>query len=189
MPSYTHFIPPENRTSFLPTEERRFYESFILSARTAIFACFTFKYDTGEEAAASIFRAFINLLSRRYHENIEWIQSSEVKLSNLSECKVRRHLHAVLLTNADLSHGDVQKLWEDLYGNSACEMYDSTRNGIGYILKLRNHEQCSWDISNHLFLFHPRRHPKNKRERRTLRRQLSRGKARASRGVSQLAAK
>lgn len=189
MPSHTCFIPPENQTSFLPPEERRFYESFIFSARTAIFGCFTFRYDTGEEYANFKFRAFINLLSRRYHENIEWIQSSEVKLSDFSGCKVRRHIHAVLLTNANLSPLDIQKLWKKLIGNSKCEFYNPDLDGIGYILKLRNHEQCNWDISNHLFLFHPRRHPKDKRERRTLRRQLSRGKARASRGVSQLAAK
>ena len=184
MPSYTHFIPPENRTGFLPPEERRFYESFILSARTAIFGCFTFRRNTGEESANCIFREFINLLSKRYHENIEWIQSSEVKLSDFSGCDVRRHIHAVLLTNADLYPMDVQKRWERLIGNSKCDLYNPDLDGIGYILKLRNHEQCNWHISNHLSLFHPRRHPKNKRERRTLRRQLSRG--RASGGVSQL---
>ncbi|HLW54377.1 MAG TPA: hypothetical protein VKW06_16190 [Candidatus Angelobacter sp.] len=100
-------------------------------------------------------------------------------MSGLSNFKVKRHLHCILLSNAPLSAAGIQERWGGMVGNAKVEAYDFSKNGIGYILKKRDDEHCDWALSDNIYLFAPGYEPKNKNERQSLKRHRARRSRRA----------
>jgi hypothetical protein len=115
----------------------------------------------------------------RYRENIGYIYGLEMTLSGCSTTlNERLHFHFILLSHAPLSAEVIQERWIALFGQAKCEFYDNSKNGVGYILKKIDQEQCEWNVSDNLYLFVPHYQPKTKHERRALERQKMRNSLR-----------
>lgn len=165
------------RRRFLTDEERIFFGRILSSAPFSIYGCFTFKSKVDEQQARTSFDSFISILSSRWRlrENIAWIRALETKtLSGCSDYSVHLHFHFVLLSNAKLDPVVVQERWNAMVGNSKCELYDCKRDGLGYLLKMLGTDCCEFDISDNIWLFQPGRIPRNKHERRVLKRSIER---------------
>jgi hypothetical protein len=169
-----------SKRSFLSQDERDWYAGILGNALCVLYCTFTFEHHVDSQQARRTFEDFIRILSSRwrYRENIAYIMAEEMTLSGLSNFRVRRHLHAAVLSNAPLSHEGVQERWDAYVGNAKVRAYDRGQDGIGYILKMSASERCDWKVSDNIWLFAPGYTPKNKKERDTLKRHLERKQAR-----------
>jgi hypothetical protein len=163
---------------FLSQEERDWWLGILGNALSVLYCTFTFRDHVDSHQARKTFEDFIRILSSRYRENIAYIMAEEMTLSGLSTFRVRRHLHAVVLSNAPLSPDGFQECWDACVGNAKVRAYDLGQDGIGYILKMTASEYCDWKLSDNIWLFAPDHVPKNKRERHTLKHHLERKQAR-----------
>jgi hypothetical protein len=156
--------------SDFPLDMQETFDPAIRHAVCALFCTLTFRHAYSYQHALAAFLNFINARSYGSRANIAWVMSRETKMSAFSEFDLRPHIHAVLLCNKELRSDMIQELWSVAYGNALVEPYDLSKNGIAYILKCHQSEHCDWDISNNMFLFMPGYPPKNKRERRVIKR-------------------
>jgi hypothetical protein len=167
-------IPPLRRMHY---KTKSYFKQIISSVPYSVYGCFTFDGRVGQETALKLYLSFINDLSSGliYRENIGYVYGLEMTLSGCSRAfNERRHFHFILLSHAPLSAKGIQKRWTVSYGNAKCEFYDNSKDGVGYILKKIDQEQCEWDVSDNFYLFVPHYQPKNKHERRALDRQKTR---------------
>jgi hypothetical protein len=158
---------------FLSPEEREFYISILRTPRSALFCnALTFRDRVSPEKAVKMFTSFIAFESRRHYrsENIGYIYGLEQKLSYLSDCETRPHIHAVLISNALLEPDEISQHWSWEAGGCKVEPYDFTRDGIGYALKFRHQLNCETGISSNLYIFQPGYIPENKHQRQVIRR-------------------
>lgn len=175
------------RRRFLTDEEKMFFDGIISSAPSSIYGCFTFKSKVDEQQAKTSFDSFISILSSRWRlrENVAWIRAMETKtLSGCSDYSIHLHFHFVLLSNAKLNPVAVQERWNAMVGNSKCELYDCKQDGLGYLLKMLGTDCCEFDISDNIWLFQPERKPRNKHERRMLKRSIERNSKRRQHSTS-----
>jgi hypothetical protein len=166
---------------FLHEQEREWFVNIIRSAQFSYYSTLTFNQTVDSHESQKRFDDFIKMSSSRCRDEIAFILAEESgTYSGLSrDYSVRRHLHAVLLSHSDLNAQDVERRWSLLIGNAKVENYDFTKDGIGYVLKLRNQVQCDWRLSDNIFLFQPDDilrdyKPKNKAEKQQLKRHLKR---------------
>jgi hypothetical protein len=162
--------PVVHKLRFLTEVERCFFRAIVESVPHGVYGCLTFRHSVSDEQADKAFRSFFAVHFLQLAENVGWIRSTERRLSGCSDYGVHLHFHFVMFSQAPLSPARIQADWTTLIGNAKCDFYDSTRNGIGYILKMSHQEFCDWSFSDNLYLFLPGYQPKNRRERRNLER-------------------
>jgi hypothetical protein len=171
---------------FLQEQEREWFVRIIRSADFSLYSTLTFNFEVDSQQAHKVFDDEIKRLSSIWGDEIAFILAEEAGCySGLSKhFRVRRHLHAVLLSHSDVSAQAVEDRWERCVGNAKVEHYNFAQDGIGYILKKRDDEDCDWRISDNLFLFVPGYEGKNKAERQALKRQrLRRSALQAQRAI------
>jgi hypothetical protein len=167
----------EPARKFLSYEEKEFYLQFLRASASAVFCnALTFKYWLYPEEAVRKFAHFIAFESRRHYqsENIGYIYGLEQKLSFLSDCESRPHIHAVLISNAQLVPDELRQHWSRIFGGCRIEPYDFNKDGIGYALKCSAQSNCEIGLSSNLYVFQPGYKPKNKHQRQVIRRHQER---------------
>lgn len=152
---------------FLDHEEQEFYLNILRGACSVLFCCLTFQHEPGSDKAKQHFDEFLNAVAFHYKANIGAIWSLEKAFANPTTSTIRRHLHCILISNAMLSVEIVKRLWTA--GNAKAAIYDFSRDGVGYILKLRDMELCEWGLEN-MHFFSESYEPPDKSARQALRR-------------------
>jgi hypothetical protein len=166
--------------SFLSTDAELFFRSFIDPAPSSVYGCLTFRDAVDDTQADNSFRSLIKHINyrSRLKENIGWIRSTERTLSGLSDYGSPLHYHFIAFSHASLFPETIDRFWSASVGNCKVEPYDATKDGIGYILKMRNLDDCDWTFSENLYLFQPDYEPKNRHQRRAIDRQQLRSQKR-----------
>jgi hypothetical protein len=147
-----------------------------------VYGCLTCAAKVSDAEADAYFRDLIDhvVSSSWLKDNIAYIRSTERDLSGCSNNANRLHFHFIAISHGFLSPGLISRWWSDAVGDCKVEPYDASKKGIGYILKMREHERCDWTFSDNLYLFQQGYTPLNKRQRRVFKRQAVRDAKRSS---------
>ena len=75
-------------------------------------------------------------------DNVGYICSTERRSPGHCTSEIRLHLHFIAISHGFLLPERISKFWSDTMGNCEVEMYDSSLQGVGYILKMRDQDGC-----------------------------------------------
>jgi hypothetical protein len=181
----TRMYRPTARTMWydkLPTlrdkQTQEGYSAWLRSLPFQIYLTTTFAYSVSAANGGAQFNEFINRLERHYRAPIGYIRGDEVSTwSGLGLAAARLHYHALLCSTAKLDPARIEQEWHALghfANNAKAELYDPTRDAIGYCMKFLHEPGNKWDMRN-LDLFSGfGSKPANFRKRRRLLRQQAR---------------
>src|SRR5262245_50193924 len=121
------------RLKHITQDEQEWFTGILRNAECCLYGTFTFAQEADSQQAKICFDSFINSCSQpwpRRGDNIGFVVAEEVAVSGLSNFKVKRHLHAVMMSNLHLCAEAIQGRWSRYVGNALVEPYDISKNGI-----------------------------------------------------------
>src|SRR5436190_14708611 len=102
-----------NARQYLSAQEDAFWLTILLAAKCVLFCTFTFRGRVTPELARKKFESFIRLYSSRfrYNAHIAYVYGLEDTSTYLSAGESSPHLHAILISNAQLDAESLQQKW------------------------------------------------------------------------------
>lgn len=163
-------------------EKVELYAQWFKQVDWRFFCTFTFAWRVNDQQADRIFTEFIDRLERDLKCDLGYVRGDEKRFSGCGKPASGRHYHVLLTCAAPVSASRVKYLWQSMAGNRSddagakVEPYDSTQNGVAYVMKALVQEHGEWGFRK-MHLFHPEArmlHDDDARSRRNIRRHRAR---------------
>lgn len=162
------------------------YSKWLSPIPWQLFATFTFSWRVSDSQADMVFRAYIDCLEKGAHAPIAYIRGDEKRFSGCGKPGSPRHFHVLLASSVNLDPCFVKELWQHFGGHGVdgdsadVRLYDVSRSGVEYVLKMINRWEGGWDFHNlDLYIVDPS--PRGRHLNHMARRRLARQQARETR--------
>jgi hypothetical protein len=160
---------------------QRAYVTWLRPVPWQLFCTFTFAWQVSDPQALKVFSEFVHRLEKSLRGSVGLVRGDEKRFSGCGMPGAPRHFHVVIAAHRQLDRHFVGQLWMSLAGRredgagADVRIYDSSLNGLAYVLKFINQPLGDWDFRNlDLFLEPFEQQKNNSRRRRRLTRHLIR---------------
>ena len=115
--------------------------------------------NAGSERRRSIWHRYLARVRALHRDTLAYIWSEESRSVHDDLHRVPVHYHALWFSNNAPDTRMLANEWNSLAGLGGkpieIDSYDPCRDGLAYVLKLADRDDCHWDFSNNLSLFLP----------------------------------
>jgi hypothetical protein len=106
-----------------------------------------------------LWREYVSQVRTLHRDTLAYLWSEESRTAHGDCYQVPVHFHALWLSHRQLDTLMMATEWKALAGNGGrpfeIEPYNSSGDGLAYVLKLADCSDCHWEFSNNLSLFFP----------------------------------
>jgi hypothetical protein len=136
-------------------------------ARTTYFTRIPWQYFTthfitrpsSDAHRRGIWHEYLTRVRTSHRDTLAYLWSEESRTAHGDLYQLPVHFHALWFSNRQLDTRMMATEWKALAGTGGkpvdIEPYDSSGNGLAYVLKLADRDDCHWEFSNNLSLFFP----------------------------------
>jgi hypothetical protein len=137
------------------------------SGRTAYFTKIPWQYFTthfitrpsANNHRRELWHEYIDRVRMLHRDTLAYLWSEESRTAHGDLYQLPVHFHALWFSNRQLDTHMMATEWSALAGTGGkpidIQPYSSAGDGLAYVLKLADRDDCHWDFSNNLSLFFP----------------------------------